>query len=110
MLLKEKVGSVWSLITIDDKKGGISAVSEGEEMVLSLPIAGLMSNEDYFDVAEKYTEINNMAISFGSPIHAPFMTLSFMSLLVIPKIKLSDKGVFDGEKFAFINVFDGLKP
>lgn len=95
---------------IINKKGGISAVSEGKEMVLSLPIAGLMSNEDYFDVAEKYTGINNMAKSFGSPIHAPFMTLSFMSLLVIPKIKLSDKGVFDGEKFAFINVFDGLKP
>lgn len=87
-------------------KGGISAVSEEKEMVLSLPIAGIMSNEDYVDVAEKYTAIDDMAKSLGSRLQAPFMTLSFMALLVIPKIKLSDRGLFDGEKFEFIDVFE----
>ena len=87
-------------------KGGISAVSEEKEMVLSLPIAGIMSNEDYVDVAEKYTAIDDMAKSLGSRLQAPFMTLSFMALLVIPKIKLSDRGLFDGEKLEFIDVFE----
>ncbi|UCF72506.1 MAG: adenine deaminase [Deltaproteobacteria bacterium] len=86
-----------------DRKGGISAVSEDKQALLALPIAGIMSNENYSDVAQKYTDIDNMAKSFGSTLHAPFMTLSFMALLVIPKIKLSDKGLFDGEKLEFIS-------
>ncbi|MFB0520014.1 MAG: adenine deaminase [Desulfatiglandales bacterium] len=88
---------------IVDKKGGISAVSEDKEVLLALPIAGIMSNENYSDVAKKYTDIDNTAKSFGATLHAPFMTLSFMALLVIPKIKLSDKGLFDGEKLEFIS-------
>jgi adenine deaminase len=91
---------------IVENKGGISAVSEDKEIILPLPIAGIMSDEDYSKVAEKYTEIDKMAKSLGSALHAPFMTLSFMALLVIPKIKLSDEGLFDAEKFKFIDVFD----
>jgi len=91
---------------IIENKGGISAISEEKEMVLPLPIAGIMSNEDYSEVANKYGAIDNMAKSLGSTLHAPFMTLSFMALLVIPKIKLSDMGLFDSEKFQFINIFE----
>lgn len=91
---------------IIEYKGGISAISEEKEMVLPLPIAGIMSNEDYSEVANKYGAIDNMAKSLGSTLYAPFMTLSFMALLVIPKIKLSDMGLFDSEKFQFINIFE----
>jgi adenine deaminase len=88
---------------IIENKGGISAVSKGREMVLPLPIAGLMSNKSYSHVARKYIDLDNMAKSLGSPLHAPFMTLSFMTLLVIPKMKLSDKGLFDGETLEFMH-------
>lgn len=91
---------------IIENKGGISAISEEKEMVLPLPIAGIMSNEDYSEVVNKYGAIDNMAKSLGSTLYAPFMTLSFMALLVIPKIKLSDMGLFDSEKFQFINIFE----
>ena len=91
---------------IIENKGGISAISEEKEMILPLPIAGIMSNEDYSEVVNKYGAIDNMAKSLGSTLHAPFMTLSFMALLVIPKIKLSDMGLFDSEKFQFINIFE----
>jgi len=91
---------------IIENKGGISAVSQSKEMVLPLPVAGVMSNEDYIDVAEKYSSMNSFAKDLGSTLHAPFMTLSFMALLVIPKLKLSDEGLFDVEKFKFIDVFE----
>lgn len=91
---------------IIENKGGISAISEEKEMILPLPIAGIMSNEDYSEVVNKYGAIDNMAKSLGSTLYAPFMTLSFMALLVIPKIKLSDMGLFDSEKFQFINIFE----
>lgn len=86
-------------------KGGISAVSETTEMILPLPVAGLMSTEDGFRIAKDYTAINDFAINeLKSTMQAPFMTLSFMALLVIPSLKLSDKGLFDGDRFAFTNV------
>ena len=84
------------------EKGGVSCVSNAEEMVLSLPVAGLMSNEDGYNVAAAYTAIDKMSKELGSTLSAPFMTLSFMALLVIPHIKLSDKGLFDGDSFQFI--------
>jgi adenine deaminase len=85
------------------EQGGISAVSEYEEKILPLPIAGLMSANDGFAVAVDYTTINNFAIKvLGSSMEAPFMTLSFMALLVIPHLKLSDKGLFDGDGFSLI--------
>ena len=84
------------------QRGGISCVSDKSEIVLALPVAGLMSQENGYDVATAYTAIDAMAKSLGSPLSAPFMTLSFMALLVIPHVKLSDKGLFDGDAFAFI--------
>ena len=93
---------------IIEKQGGIGAVSGDREMILPLPIAGIMSDEDYLTVAEKYTKIDKMAKSMGSKLRAPFMTLSFMSLPVIPKLKLADRGLFDVEKFEFIDVIDKL--
>ncbi len=81
------------------QKGGISCVKELEEAVLGLPVAGLMSAEDPYKVAEAYTKIDQMAKSLGSTLSSPFMTLSFMGLLVIPHLKLSDKGLFDGDEF-----------
>jgi adenine deaminase len=88
------------------EKGGISACFSSKEentKVLPLPIAGLMSANNGFEVAEAYTAINNFATkTLGSSLEAPFMTLSFMALLVIPHLKLSDKGLFDGESFSFI--------
>jgi adenine deaminase len=84
-------------------KGGVSAVGLQQEKILALPIAGLMSNKDGFEVAEEYTNINNFATkTLGSTMQAPFMTLSFMALLVIPHLKISDKGLFDGDSFSFV--------
>jgi adenine deaminase len=84
-------------------EGGVSCVDgNNETLVLPLPVAGLMSTEDGFVVAQKYTAIDAMAKGLGSPLSAPFMTLSFMALLVIPHLKLSDKGIFDGDRFSFL--------
>jgi len=84
------------------ERGGVSCVSNENVMVLPLPVAGLMSNEDGYEVAKKYTAIDKMAKSLGSNLQSPFMTLSFMALLVIPHLKLSDKGLFDGDNFLFV--------
>jgi len=81
------------------EKGGISCVNAEKVKVLGLPVAGLMSTDDPYIVANAYTEIDLMAKSLGSKLSAPFMTLSFMALLVIPHLKLSDKGLFDGDEF-----------
>jgi adenine deaminase len=86
-------------------KGGVAVATEsGDTEVLALPVAGLMSLENGWKVAADYTRLNDMARELGTPMHAPFMTLSFMALLVIPALKLSDKGLFDGEKFEFVPV------
>ena len=91
-----------------EKEGGISAVGGGEEHVLPLPIAGLMSDRPVQDVARRYTRLSRFAQDeLGSPMDAPFMTLSFMALLVIPQLKLSDQGLFDGDAFAFVDRFVG---
>lgn len=84
------------------ESGGVSCVDEEKSLVLGLPIAGLMSADDGYAVAKAYTEIDAMAKSLGSKLQAPFMTLSFMALLVIPHLKLSDKGLFDGDQFSFL--------
>jgi adenine deaminase len=87
-------------------KGGI-AVSDGKNIeVLPLPVAGLMSVDNGYAVAEKYQAINDKAFTLGGHLSAPFMTLSFMALLVIPELKLSDKGLFDGLKFSFTDLFE----
>ncbi len=89
---------------IIENKGGIVAVDENEELILQLPVAGLMSLESAEIVGRKYQAIDHKAKQLGSTLKAPFMTLSFMALLVIPSIKLSDKGLFDGTNFEFINL------
>jgi adenine deaminase len=86
-----------------ENKGGVSCVGGGEDMILPLPVAGLMSTEDGYEVARKYSEIDRAAKELGSTLSAPYMTLSFMALLVIPHLKLSDLGLFDGDEFRFIN-------
>jgi adenine deaminase len=84
------------------ERGGVSVVDGDLESVLGLPVAGLMSTDDGYQVAAAYTKIDRMAKDLGSSLQAPFMTLSFMALLVIPHLKLSDKGLFDGDNFSFI--------
>lgn len=83
-------------------KGGIVACWEEEVALLPLPIAGLMSLNDGYDVARLYEQADTLAHRLGSKLSAPFMTLAFMSLLVIPELKLSDKGLFDGNRFCFV--------
>ena len=82
-------------------EGGICVVDGGNTDVLPLPVAGIMTNEDGYAVGEAYSRIDAKAKALGSRLHAPFMTLSFMALLVIPDLKLSDKGLFSGNSFAF---------
>jgi len=82
--------------------GGVSCVNGLEELYLPLPVAGLMSADDGYTVAAAYTAIDALAKQLGSTLSAPFMTLSFMALLVIPHLKLSDLGLFNGDSFTFI--------
>ena len=83
-------------------EGGVSCIGGQHEHILPLPVAGLMSAKDGYKVAEAYTNIDEAAKLLGSSLAAPFMTLSFMALLVIPHLKLSDKGLFDGDNFCFV--------
>ena len=83
-------------------KGGVSFVSDDTEMIVPLPVAGLMSNDDGYKVAEQYSLIDKAAKYAGCSLSSPFMTLSFMALLVIPHLKLSDLGLFDGDKFELL--------
>jgi adenine deaminase len=88
------------------EEGGISAVHGDTQHVLPLPVAGLISDRPYDEVARRYTRLSRFVQDeLGSPMDAPFMTLSFMALLVIPQLKLSDQGLFDGEAFAFVDRF-----
>lgn len=93
--------------TVIDNRGGIAVVSEDFADSLSLPIAGLMSNEDAYDIAKKLSILHKMTSALGCKLESPFMTMAFMSLLVIPSIKLSDKGLFDGDNFEFMDVIIG---
>jgi adenine deaminase len=86
-----------------NNEGGVSSVGGESEMIVALPVAGLMSADDGYVVAEKYSAIDKAAKELGSKLSAPFMTLSFMALLVIPHVKLSDLGLFDGDEFRFID-------
>jgi len=86
--------------------GGISLVNDTDEKMLPLPVAGLMSTCDGYRVANNYHILDKEVHNMGSQLRAPYMTLSFMALLVIPELKLSDKGLFDGNKFSFTNLFE----
>jgi adenine deaminase len=85
--------------SVIQEKGGVSCVNKTETKILPLPVAGLMSTADPYEVAEQYTIIDAMSKALGSQLGSPFMTLSFMALLVIPHLKLSDQGLFDGDQF-----------
>ena len=87
-----------------ENKGGICAVNGGESKLLALPVAGIMSDKDGWETGKLYQEIDAMAKKLGSNLKAPFMTLSFMALLVIPDLKLSDKGLFSGNSFSFVDL------
>lgn len=87
-----------------DNEGGFAIVDGDFEDSLALPIAGLMTNEDSHEVAEKLEKLQKTAADFGCKLDSPFMTMSFMALLVIPAIKISDKGLFDCINFEFIDV------
>ena len=87
-------------------KGGIVAMSPNDSEVIPLPVAGLMSDIDGYSMAEQYTRIDALAKAMGSHLKSPFMTLSFMALLVIPDLKLGDLGLFSGTKFEFVSVFE----
>ena len=87
-----------------DDCGGIAVVDDDFEDSLPLPIAGLMSNKDAFEVADKWEELYDKTVSLGCKIKFPFMTMAFMALLVLPSIKISDKGLFDGDNFEFMDV------
>ncbi len=84
-----------------EHKGGICAISGSKERVVPLPVAGIMSDQDGETIGKAYAELDQMAKDLGSQLYAPYMTLSFMALLVIPSLKLSDKGLFDGTEFKF---------
>ncbi len=88
-----------------DHKGGLAAACGDLCEILPLPIAGLMSDRDGWEVARRYSSIQRVARELGSPLTSPFITLSFMALLVIPSIKMSDKGLFDARRFSFIDLF-----
>ncbi len=89
-----------------ENQGGISAVGPHGEDVLPLPVAGLMSDGFAEDAAAGYARLTRHARELGSTLQAPYMTLSFLALLVIPSLKLSDRGLFDGDRFAFVPVID----
>ena len=88
-----------------EAKGGVSAVSTTEKAIVALPVAGIMSPKNGYEVAKEYKTIDALAKKMGSTLQSPFMTLSFMALLVIPSLKLSDKGLFEGNRFEFVDVF-----
>ena len=90
---------------IIENRGGIGCVCGENKIFLELPVAGIMTFEEYSKVADSYRHVTNFAKSLGCALSAPFMTLSFMALLVIPKIKIGDKGLFDSEKFKFMDLF-----
>lgn len=89
-----------------EAKGGIAVADGSSVSVLPLPVAGLMSDADCHSVSSRYRNLNRLVAGLGSGLHAPFMTLSFMALLVIPELKLSDRGLFDVQKFSPVSQFE----
>ncbi len=86
--------------------GGVTAYCSTEMVAVPLPVAGLMSNEDGYEVAQAYQNADALAKRLGSKLYAPFMTLAFMALLVIPEMKLSDQGLFDVNQFGFTSLYE----
>lgn len=99
---------VKALNLVIENKGGLCCVNDNAEKILPLPLAGLMSDKSAFDTAAEYEEIEAEARRLGTNLSDPFMTLSFMTLLVIGDIKLSDKGLFDSKNFKFIELSEDI--
>jgi adenine deaminase len=97
---------VAALNLVIENKGGIVAVNGTSKKVLPLPVGGIMSSMDGEKVAKLYEDVDATAKQMGCKLRAPFMTLSFMSLLVIPELKLGDKGLFDVSAFKFVSLFE----
>ena len=87
-----------------ENKGGVCAVTSSEEKIVSLPVAGIMSDKPAEEIGKAYAQLDAMAKEMGSSLRAPYMSLSFMALLVIPSLKLSDKGLFNGDSFQFTSL------
>jgi adenine deaminase len=86
-------------------QGGIAVAKGDHVQVLPLPVAGLMSANDGYSVAQQYAELDAQAKHLGATLTAPFMTLGFMALLVIPDLKLSDQGLFNSRNFEFVSLW-----
>ncbi|MEI8272501.1 MAG: adenine deaminase C-terminal domain-containing protein, partial [Paludibacter sp.] len=91
---------------IIDSRGGILACVGDKTCMLALPVGGLLSDIEGHIIAERYEELDAMAKEMGSTLSAPFMTVAFMSLLVIPELKLGDRGLFDGRNFKFVELME----
>ena len=89
-----------------EHRGGVTAYCSTEMVAVPLPVAGLMSNEDGYEVAQAYQNADALAKRLGSTLYAPFMTLAFMALLVIPELKISDRGLFDVKSFGVTSVYE----
>ena len=87
-----------------ENRGGVCAVTATDQKIVPLPVAGIMSDQPAVVIGEAYAALDAMAKQMGSKLQAPYMSLSFMALLVIPSLKLSDKGLFDGESFQFTSL------
>jgi len=88
-----------------ENKGGIVVGDKNEQLFIELEIAGLMTRKSGAEVALVYKQLIEKAKNLGSLLNSPFMTIAFLSLLVIPELKLGDKGLFDVNKFDFVDVF-----
>ncbi|NOZ08834.1 MAG: adenine deaminase [FCB group bacterium] len=101
-------GDLCEAVNLVIRHGGGVVLVDGRhslKLVLPLPIAGLMSNLTYSETAQTYTRLDQAAKQLGTQLQAPFMTLSFLALLVIPELKLSDRGLFDSNRFQFVDLF-----
>jgi len=96
----EHLASVINLIM--DAKGGIATSDTTGTDILPLPVGGIMTDRPGDETGAHYKRLTQKALDMGSTLNSPFMTISFMALLVIPKLKISDKGLFDGERFEFV--------
>ena len=98
------VDIVKAINLVIESKGGVSLANGSEQKILPLPVAGIMTNKGGYETAEAYEKLDLRAKNLGVTLDAPYMTMSFCALLVIPELKLSDKGLFDGNKFEFTSL------
>lgn len=101
----EDVDLLRAIKSVVHQKGGMAVVAGDIDETLPLPVAGLMTNADGFQTAAKYANLDRLAKSLGSPLTAPFMTLSFMALPVIPELKITDRGLFELSSFSHVDLF-----